>query len=161
MSKIDRWPYFAGFLLAVTIALFPSFASGDDSLRLSILDLPRFQAEEGQVVALIRSKQLDKAEALLRAMTKRYPKSPTVQYNLACVLSLAGRADEAFAILDKAVEFGFRKVDHVKEDTDLINLRKDARFAALLKVAAEPLEDQVWPQFDKASPASAETERLS
>jgi hypothetical protein len=156
MSKIDRWPHFAGFLLAVTIAIFPSLASGDDSLRLSILDLPRFQAEERQVVTLIRSKQLDKAEALLRAMTKRYPKSPTVQYNLACVLSLVGRADEAFAILDKAVEFGFRKVDHVKQDTDLINLRKDARFAAILKAAAEPLEGQIWPQFDKASPASGE-----
>ena len=129
-----------GGLLAVILSLLPSLASAEDSLNLSILDLPRFQAEEGQVVGLIRSKQLDKAEALLRAMANRYPKSPSVQYNLACVLALGGRDDEAFPLLEKAVDLGFRKVDHIEQDPDLIILRKDERFATILKAAAKPIE---------------------
>ncbi|MFP6901602.1 MAG: hypothetical protein VCA36_11710, partial [Opitutales bacterium] len=158
MRKFNLHPhravFFVSCLLTAIFAILPTSAFGDDSLRLDILDLPRFQVEEAQVVTLIRSKQLDKAEALLRAMAKRYPKSPSVQYNLACVLSLGGSADEAFAILEKSVELGFRKVDHIEKDPDLIPLRKDERFAAILEVAAEPLEGKAWPQFDKPTPVS-------
>ncbi len=158
MRKINRCPHFVSFLffscLGAWVFTPPSTAFADESLHLGILDLPRFQAEEGQVVAFIRSKQLDKAEALLRAMVKRYPKSPSSQYNLACVLSLRGRADEAFSILDKAVDLGFRKVEHIEQDTDLTNLRKDERFKAVLKAAAEPAAGPTWPQFAKATPAA-------
>tara|TARA_Y100001934_G_scaffold282554_1_gene396848 strand:- start:1398 stop:3410 length:2013 start_codon:yes stop_codon:yes gene_type:complete len=155
MSKHNKWRHFRSLLLcgiaAVTSCNLPSTLTADDSLRLSILDLPRFNGEEAQVIALIRTKRLEQAEALLRAMTKRYPKSPTVQYNLACVLSLGGRIDESFGFLTKAVELGFRKVDHLKQDTDLINIRKDARFATVLKAAAVPMDGKAWPQFDQAS----------
>ena len=157
MRKFNRRPRLASSLffscLGALVFIRPSTAVADDSLRLGILDLPRFQVEEGQVVAFIRSKQLDKAEASLRAMAKRYPKSPTVQYNLACVLSLGGRVDEAFQYLDQSLELGFRKPDHINTDPDLINLRKDERFNALLKSAAEPIAGPTWPQFAKPTPA--------
>jgi len=158
MRKFNRRPRLASAMffscLGALVFIRPSTVVADDSLHLGILDLPRFQGEEGQVVALIRSKQLDKAEALLRAMAKRYPKSPTVQYNLACVLSLGGRVDEAFQYLDQSLELGFRKPDHINTDPDLINLRKDERFNAVLKSAAEPIAGPTWPQFAKAIPAA-------
>ena len=143
-----------GGLLAAAFAILVIPAFSDDALHLGILDYPRFQAEETQVIAFIRSKQLDKAEALLRSMSKRYPKSPTTHYNLACVLSLKGKIDESFALLDRSLEVGFRKPDHIKQDPDLINLRKDARFKKVLEEAAQPLNGPTWPQFAKAAVAS-------
>ncbi|MGE4550620.1 MAG: hypothetical protein AAEJ57_04460, partial [Opitutales bacterium] len=122
-------------------------------MSLGILDLPRFQAEEMQVITFIRAKKLDEAETSLLAMAKRYPKSPTVHYNLACVLSLDGRVEQAFEYLEIALALGFRKAEHIEQDPDLINLRKDERFAAILEAAAAPFADQTWPQFAKPTPA--------
>ncbi|HYC76475.1 MAG TPA: tetratricopeptide repeat protein [Planctomycetota bacterium] len=59
----------------------------------------------------------------------------TPYYNSACSLALAGRIDEAFTHLEKAMEYGAkaRSLDKrtVDSDHDIDALRKDPRFAAL------------------------------
>jgi hypothetical protein len=141
-----------GLMLSILLATFS--LHGQEALRQpSILDYPKIQAAQmaGQTraVGLMRSKRFDEAETLLDLMTEKFPQSPTARYNLACLQAIREQIDEAFENLEKAVELGFRNVLHIKNDPDLANLRKDKRFAKILKIAEEPLDGEVWPSFPK------------
>lgn len=73
------------------------------------------------------------------ALTRKHPEVALYWYNLACSLSLLGRADDAFAALDQAIERGYRDVEWLRKDKDLDPLRKDPRFKDLIAAAsAEP-----------------------
>ena len=145
--------------LALSIILSTWAFAADEPKRPSILDLPGLQARQvvgqARVVGLMRAKEFDKAESLLRLMVKRNPKSPATRYNLACLLAIRGRVDEAFESLELAVELGFRNIAHIENDPDLTNLREDERFAAVLQAAAEPFEGEIWPKFPKPVPVEA------
>lgn len=52
-------------------------------------------------------------------------------YNIACVYALKGKADEAFAWLDKAVAAGFGDLEQLQGDADFDSIRKDPRMAKL------------------------------
>lgn len=65
---------------------------------------------------------IDKKLCVLR------PKDPTILYNLACSYSLLCDFDKAFSLLKKAVECGYDDFDFLMEDSDLDNLRNEARF---------------------------------
>lgn len=54
-------------------------------------------------------------------------------YNLACAYSLKNNVDEAFTILEQAVELGFDDVGQMEIDSDLDNVRKDPRYAEIIK----------------------------
>ena len=59
-------------------------------------------------------------------------------YNVACMYSLVGKKDEAFRYLDRAIELGGFTNEMAKQmegDSDLDNIRKDPRYAELLKRA--------------------------
>jgi hypothetical protein len=60
------------------------------------------------------------------------PDYATLQYNLACCESLAGRNEDAIAHLGRAIELwdGFR--EYAATDSDFDPLRDDPAFAALL-----------------------------
>ncbi|KAB2956856.1 MAG: hypothetical protein F9K16_14505 [Thermoanaerobaculia bacterium] len=59
----------------------------------------------------------------------------TDHYNAACAQALAGRADAAFASLERAVGLGWANVEHLTADTDLASLHADPRWAGLLAAA--------------------------
>ena len=54
-------------------------------------------------------------------------------YNVACVYALAGRTDRALGCLDKAISNGFGHREWLENDSDLVSLRGDPRFEALIK----------------------------
>ncbi len=60
-----------------------------------------------------------------------------VYYDLACVQARAGKPDAAFASLDAMLENGLdpREISHLAEDTDLLLLKKDPRYAPFLQRA--------------------------
>jgi dienelactone hydrolase len=60
----------------------------------------------------------------------------TVLYNLACAHARAGQRDAAFERLGQAIASGFGPRAVLAEDEDLISLRADPRFAALLERVA-------------------------
>jgi tetratricopeptide (TPR) repeat protein len=75
------------------------------------------------VSALFYAKRLDEARALgLRWWAAQ--KNPRLAYNLACIDSRSGRADEACKWLDEAVGAGWRDLRLLDEDPDLEALRK-------------------------------------
>ncbi len=61
------------------------------------------------------------------------PNEPTFYYNLACSHSLLGQLEPAMAALEKAIHLGYQNFEHLQQDSDLDNLRKDLRFIELLK----------------------------
>lgn len=62
---------------------------------------------------------------------------PIVHYNFACSLSLIGKKDEAFEVLEKAIELGYSDFEHLKKDSDLKSLRDDPRFQSLVLKRAD------------------------
>ncbi len=56
------------------------------------------------------------------------PKDIAVHFNLACAYSLTEKSDQAFAHLDKAVEFGFNDFKRIKEHDALAYLRIQPTF---------------------------------
>ena len=54
------------------------------------------------------------------------------EYNRACFESISGNADQAFALLETALEKGQIQIAMLRSDTDLDFIRNDARFEAIL-----------------------------
>jgi hypothetical protein len=69
------------------------------------------------------------AEAGRRAFERT--KEPGVAYNIACAEARGGRADEALAWIERAVEAGYRNVDALASDADLETLRSRPEFEAI------------------------------
>ncbi|MCK5179515.1 MAG: hypothetical protein KAR32_08285 [Candidatus Omnitrophica bacterium] len=60
------------------------------------------------------------------------PDDPVVLYNLACSYSLLKDIDKAFRAFKKAINCGYFDFEHLEQDDDLSNLRKDRRFKRYL-----------------------------
>lgn len=58
-------------------------------------------------------------------------KKPAIAYNIACAEACAGRADEALAWIERAVEMGYRDVKAMASDSDLETLRSRPEFEAI------------------------------
>jgi tetratricopeptide repeat protein len=58
-----------------------------------------------------------------------------VQYNLACAYARSARPDSAFAVLDRVMNGGYRQPGALQGDPDLVSLKGDPRFAALVERA--------------------------
>jgi predicted Zn-dependent protease len=71
--------------------------------------------------------------ALDERLVRLDPDNPTCHYNLACSLALTDRVDEALAALESAIGCGYQDFRWMAKDPDLRSLRRDRRFAALLR----------------------------
>lgn len=83
--------------------------------------------------AALQSGRHDEGIAAFERCLALVPKDSASAYNLACGFALKGDADQAFAWLDKAAEWGFGNrdgnIDHAgRQDPDLATLRSDPRF---------------------------------
>jgi beta-lactamase regulating signal transducer with metallopeptidase domain/tetratricopeptide (TPR) repeat protein len=80
----------------------------------------------------------DRPEAATASLGKALDlgyRKPTTLYNLACAEARSGNTDKAFERLFAAIDAGFDGADHMKRDTDLDSLRRDARFKKALAQA--------------------------
>jgi len=77
----------------------------------------------------------DRAEGLSWAERARriQPDDAGVMYNVACLYSLEGEVDTAFACLEQAMQAGFGHRDWIAHDPDLDALRKDPRFKVVAR----------------------------
>ena len=71
--------------------------------------------------------QVDERLAQLR------PDDDLVQYNLACSYAVLGMAEPGIDALQRALELGYRHIEHLRRDPDLKSLRHDPRFLRLLR----------------------------
>ncbi len=63
---------------------------------------------------------------------KSRPRDTAALYNSACAVTRLGFPDEAFKLLNLAVQFGFVNFEHLKRDPDLAALRSDPRYEELI-----------------------------
>lgn len=62
------------------------------------------------------------------------PENPSLLYNLACVVSIDGRVDEAMSLLRRSILAGFSSYEHLLvNDPDLTNLRTDQSFESKIR----------------------------
>jgi tetratricopeptide (TPR) repeat protein len=61
------------------------------------------------------------------------PDRPIPWYNLACSYAVLGMTDRAFESLERALRLGYGHIHHLRRDPDLKSLRRDPRFARLLR----------------------------
>ncbi|MEE8169278.1 MAG: DUF6624 domain-containing protein, partial [Phycisphaerae bacterium] len=66
--------------------------------------------------------------------------SSAPRYNAACCHALLGKADSAFVWLDKALDAGWRNVDHLKADGDFKSLHVDPRWKRVVQRCHEELD---------------------
>lgn len=83
-------------------------------------------------IAYLGKGDLTKAESELDTAKARAPEEPLVYYNLAVVRIKQQRIDDALTLLETAFAKGFKGLDAMERDPDLAQLRKDARYQALL-----------------------------
>ena len=79
--------------------------------------------------AYTKSGELKRGLQVDRKLARLCPGDPVVYYNLCCSLALLERIDDAFAALERAIRLGYRDARWLAKDPDLVNLRKDRRFA--------------------------------
>ena len=63
-------------------------------------------------------------------------------YNLACAYSIKNEPELAFEYLDNAVDAGFFSVEHMENDADLDNIRKDPRFQKVVERAKRKMTEE-------------------
>jgi len=123
--------------VALTIAalvLAPSPASAQSRATLSEWDKTRKKSVE-----LIQASKYDEGTAELKRCLELLPDEPGVPYDLACVASIRSQLDASIEWLGKAIDHNLgllseKDLTHLeKGDNDLINVRKDARFAGLVE----------------------------
>ena len=76
-----------------------------------------------------------KGLAVDEKLVRLRPKDPLVLYNLACSYSLLNKINKAFKAMKDAFSCGYDDFDYLKNDGDLANLLKDARFRKYLLAA--------------------------
>ena len=93
---------------------------------------------------LHEEKKYEEAIKIFKEIYEKHPKESlgaTSAYNIACGYSLLNKKDDALDWLEKSIEAGFAKFDHMENDTDLDNIRDDKRYKKLLEKAAEKGEE--------------------
>jgi tetratricopeptide (TPR) repeat protein len=83
--------------------------------------------------ALTRAGRHEEALEVDLRTTSILKNEPAPHYNLACSYSMLDRVDEAIAELKKALDLGYRDFNHMLQDPDLKNARRDPRFRDLLQ----------------------------
>jgi tetratricopeptide (TPR) repeat protein len=68
-----------------------------------------------------------------RRLVRLLPERPIPWYNLACSYAVLGMIDPAFAALQRSLELGYHHIRHLCRDPDLKALRRDPRFARLVR----------------------------
>jgi Flp pilus assembly protein TadD len=65
-------------------------------------------------------------------LSRLRPGDPMILYNLACSYSLVNDLEKAFEVMKKAIQNGYRDIDFLEQDDDLVNLRKFPPFEDFL-----------------------------
>ena len=87
-------------------------------------------------LAAVSANELDRARVFFERAWK-IGELPTAAYNLACLDARKGRADAAFANLDKALAAGFDDGASLEKDPDLASLRTSPKWKPVVSSAAK------------------------
>jgi len=123
----------------------------------------KHQQLAGDFQRAMRQKDVAEMERACRTGVALLPENPVWRYNLACVLALQKRPEDAIVALGRAIDLGYRDEKLIAGDGDLASLRTLPAFQELLAKAralyGKPVEGQpvvtAAPIFDGAAHVSA------
>lgn len=117
----------------------------------------RSKAPSAEALAMLRE-----AETVLRSLRQGHPGHPETLYDLACVLSVQGKQDEAMAALHAAHTSGWRNATLTEADSDLTALKQRDDFKQLMTaMRTEPVairEALAFSHADRFAAGGAVTE---
>jgi hypothetical protein len=95
---------------------------------------PKPAGTEADANAAYDAKQWSRCAEIYEALAQERTgkKREDAIYNAACCRAQGNEPDRAFALLEGAAKDGMKTSGHMKQDTDLVPLHADARWAALL-----------------------------
>ena len=70
------------------------------------------------------------------------PNAPIILYNLSCSFSLLEQTDNALATIKRAIDCGYNDFQHLMQDDDMDNLRRDVRFQKYFSTVKRKMETQ-------------------
>ena len=117
---------------------FAKFQSGDfaDAVKIleSVTSREPANVRAWRVLgnAYIRTGQLDEALSAYHRALELQPDFPAALYNTGVIYAMKGDPDNAFKWLNKAKATGKIDMTQIEVDTDLVSVKSDARFEALL-----------------------------
>jgi tetratricopeptide (TPR) repeat protein len=77
--------------------------------------------------------QYGRALQIDRRLVRLVPEDSIAWYNFACSFAALGMMEAALSALQKALELGYHDAARLRRDPDLKSLRRDPRFARLLR----------------------------
>ncbi|MEQ1903508.1 MAG: FG-GAP-like repeat-containing protein [Pirellulaceae bacterium] len=82
--------------------------------------------------AVLAQKRYDEALAIFEK-AKEFPQvKANSLYNIACIMAISSKPDEAIASLEEAIKAGFTNFGQLQTDSDLASLKDDPRFQRLI-----------------------------
>jgi len=82
----------------------------------------------------------DALKSLEIALELKYANKDLVYYNIACNKNLLGNQEEAFSYLEKSINDGYKNVDWINKDIDLLTLRKNPDWETRIIPLIEKIE---------------------
>jgi len=129
--------------------------NGDAVVDIDV-DIPKLgDAIHNKAMEYLNEKQFKDASKTFRAQGILQPNNPNAFYNVACAESLMGNTDEALVYLNKAIDLGYRNLNHVLLDSDFNNINSTEGFrvaCSRLQTILSPSE----PETKCESPAQPE-----
>jgi len=118
------------------------YISGNHDTVVDIdVDIPRLgQAIHDKAMAYLNEKDFREASRTFRAQCILQPTHSVPFYNVACAESLLANTDEALVYLNKAIDLGYKNLDHMLQDSDFNNIRHTEGF----RVAYARLKDILY-----------------
>jgi tetratricopeptide (TPR) repeat protein len=87
---------------------------------------------QGKGLRLLSDKKYKEAEDMFKEQATLQPENPIPIYNIACAESLQGNISESLVFLNKAVDLGYKDLDHMLKDEDLVNIRNTEGFNVVI-----------------------------
>ncbi len=124
------------------------------SASQDVFDMQRLYPQHRQLLQemmqAVRAGKIEDMESAARKAIELFPKDATWHYNLACALAYRADKAEAFVMLERAIDLGFRDSKAIEADNDLKQLSKLSQFKTLLekasKLQGKPVEGAVQPK---------------
>jgi len=143
LRSLSAWNLCLG-IIKLFLEIYPVFLK--DAIRVKFLnastsdldiDIPLlFDLLHGKAMEMLKigdEESIRKGRDFLIAMLQLQPDHVITLYNLACAESLLKNVNEAMKALERAIENGFCDLEHMLNDTDLINLRSCTGFDDLIQ----------------------------